>query len=156
MAGPFTYHGWTASTLTPGIPVVNAHRPAPVSQVSPTAPKTAGPATLGAHTILSTVFGPNYQKILGLAPGTNAGSQPITAAQGQPPAKPANNNVPTTTLTPQQLQTSPGQQTSGWIAPSSVTNMGLASLTPAAQASQNAITGRGVPNAGTKLMGIGA
>jgi hypothetical protein len=146
--GPFTYHGWTASTLTPGISVVNPHRPAPVSQVSPTAPKTSGPPTLGAHAVLQTVFGPNYQKILGLAPGVNTGSQPPVSAKTA-----GTNNTATTTLTPQQLQTNPGQPVSGWIAPSSVTNMGLESLTPAAQASKNAIVGLGVPNAGTKLLG---
>lgn len=152
MAGPYTYHGWTASTLTPAIPVISQRLPRPESMVSPTTPRTAGPVTLGAHTILNTVFGPNYQKILGLAPGVNAGGKPLKAGNGLPETTTGQNNTPTTTLTPQQLQANVGQPVSGWVAPSTVTNMGLTSLTPASQAAQKGIVGLGVPDSGTKLL----
>lgn len=152
MAGPYTYHGWSASTLTPGFPALRVPMRSMESPITPQPSSTPAAMTIGAHGILQTVFGPNYQKILGLAPGSNVGSQPpVSALASQQLQQDMNNNTPTTGLTPQQLQANMGQPVSGWITPSSVTNMGLRSLTPAANAAQNAVSGLGVPNVNTKL-----
>lgn len=136
------YHGWTAATITPAIP---AFKPGVLPQfsspVAPTPIKTSAPDSLsvGAHGILSTVFGPHYAKILNLTPGGYASVSPQ-------PIKPAQNDIPTSTIPPDKLKTNLGQPTSGWIAPSSVTNVGTDKISsPIAAATENSGWGLGVP-----------